>query len=166
MSASCDIVPSAFEALQSGFETVFICERESHRVSRRESIVHMSLKITCLLGLAFCVVSSAACGGGKSAAEPSSEASSGGDTAQYEGPIAATDVAHGKEVFDNFCGDCHPDGGEEDGPSLIAEPHTPARLRQQIREGSGKMRPFKEKRLSNADMELILAWLASVNAVK
>jgi mono/diheme cytochrome c family protein len=108
-----------------------------------------------------------ACGGSssKGAEEGGGEKSSGGE-AGYDGPITSTDAAHGKEVFDNFCGDCHPDGGEDVGPSLIATPHTPAKLRQQIREGGGKMRPFSEKRLSNEDMESVLAWLASVNAVK
>ena len=106
------------------------------------------------------------CGGG-GAAEPEGESSSGGEaSAAYEGPIASTDAAHGKEVFANFCDDCHPDGGSDVGPSLIEHPHSPARIRQQVREGSGKMRPFSEKRLSNEDMESLLAWLASVNAVK
>ena len=109
------------------------------------------------------LVAAVGCGGG--ASEPEGESSSGGESS-YEGPIASTDVAHGKEVFGTFCDDCHPDGGEDVGPSLIADPHSPAQLRKQIREGSGKMRPFSEKRLSNDDMEAILAWLASVNAVK
>ena len=105
------------------------------------------------------------CGGG--AASPEGEKSSGGEAAAaYEGPISSTDAAHGKEVFANFCDDCHPDGGADVGPSLIEHAHTPARIRQQIREGSGKMRPFSEKRLPNEDMEALLAWLASVNAVK
>jgi mono/diheme cytochrome c family protein len=108
-----------------------------------------------------------ACGGSSEGAEePEAEHTSGGDMALYEGPIKSTDVAHGKEAFDNFCGDCHPDGGEDVGPSLIADPHSPGRLRKQIREGSGKMRPFSEQRLSNDDMEAILAYLASINAVK
>jgi mono/diheme cytochrome c family protein len=108
----------------------------------------------------------AACGGGSKGGEEASGDSTSGGEAEYAGPIASTDAAHGKEVFDNFCGDCHPDGGEDVGPSLIATPHTPARLRKQIREGGGKMRPFAEARLSKDDMEAILAWLASVNAVK
>lgn len=115
--------------------------------------------------LATLALATVGCGGGSSAEEPGGEASSGGE-AEYAGPIASTDVAHGKEVFDNFCGDCHPDGGEDVGPSLIATPHTPAKIRQQIREGGGKMRPFPESRLSKDDMESVLAWLASVNAVK
>jgi len=104
------------------------------------------------------------CGGG--ASEPEAEGSSGSESSEYDGPVASTDVAHGQEVFASFCDDCHPDGGEDVGPSLIADPHTAAQVRKQIREGSGKMRPFSEKRLSNEDMETLLAWLASVNAVK
>ncbi|HET8933069.1 MAG TPA: cytochrome c [Polyangiales bacterium] len=107
----------------------------------------------------------AACGGGQSGEAANGEASSGGES-DYAGPIASTDVAHGKEVFDSLCGDCHPDGGSDVGPSLIESPHTPAQLRQQVREGSGKMRPFSEGRLSKDDLESVLAWLASVNAVK
>jgi len=105
-----------------------------------------------------------ACSGG--AEEPSGEGSSGGEDATYAGPIASTDVAHGKEVFAANCDDCHPDGEEDVGPSLTADPHTPADLRKQVREGSGKMRPFPEKRVSNEDLEALLAYLASINAVK
>ena len=115
----------------------------------------------------------AGCGssGGEATSEPAAEASAGGESGEatmgsYEGPIESTDAEHGKTLFDDYCGDCHPDAGEDVGPSLIATPHTPARIRQQIREGSGKMRPFAEKRLSDQDVETILAWLDSVKAVK
>jgi mono/diheme cytochrome c family protein len=124
---------------------------------------HLQFLIT-IVGLS--VANVAACGGGGGGGEEAAgEASSGGES-EYAGPIASTDVAHGKEVFDSFCGDCHPDGGSDVGPSLLEDPHSPAQLRQQIREGSGKMRPFNEARLKKDDLEAILAWLASVNAVK
>jgi mono/diheme cytochrome c family protein len=123
------------------------------------------VRIQSQLLMTILALSLAACGGGKSGQEASGEATSGGES-EYAGPIASTDAAHGKEVFDSFCGDCHPDGGSDVGPSLIESPHTPAQLRQQIREGSGKMRPFTEARLSKDDLESVLAWLASVNAVK
>ena len=107
------------------------------------------------------------CGGsGGGAEEPAGEETSGGDVSQYQGPITSTDVDRGKDLFDARCGDCHPNGEEDVGPSLVAEPHTPARIRQQIREGSGKMRPFSEARLSAEDVESILAFLASIHAVK
>ena len=108
------------------------------------------------------------CGGSSGgAAEPGGgESTAGGDVPQYQGPITATDADRGKELFDSRCGDCHPNGEEDVGPSLIATPHTPARIRQQIREGSGKMHPFSEARLNQADVESILAFLASIHAVK
>lgn len=110
-----------------------------------------------------------ACGGGSE--EPEGEETSGGEAeggegGAYEGPITSTDVAHGSDVFQTHCEDCHPGGEEDVGPSLIADPHTPARLRQQVREGSGKMRPFSEKRISNEDLEALLAYLQTINAVK
>jgi mono/diheme cytochrome c family protein len=124
------------------------------------------VRIQYAISLAILTLGSVACGGSsKGGEEASSEATSGGE-AEYAGAIASTDVAHGKETFDSFCGDCHPDGGGDVGPSLIAAPHTPAKLRKQIREGGGKMRPFSEQRLGKDDMEAVLAYLASLNAVK
>lgn len=108
-----------------------------------------------------------ACGGGsKGSSEPSAGESSSGGEAEYAGAIASTDAEHGKSLFGTFCDDCHPNGGADVGPSLIEKPHSPAALRKQIREGSGKMKPFSEKRLSKDDMEAVLAYLDSIKAVK
>ena len=123
----------------------------------------MRVKVTvfgCVIGLA-----AIGCGGGGSSSG-SSAASSGGEQSQYEGPITSTEVDRGKELFTSNCDDCHPGGESDVGPSLIANPHTPAQIRKQIREGSGRMKPFPEKRLSNEDVEAVLAFLASINAVK
>jgi mono/diheme cytochrome c family protein len=115
------------------------------------------------VGMMFGVVA-IACGGG--ASQPGSAASSGGELTQYEGPISSTEVDRGKELFSTYCDDCHPGGDADVGPSLIAKAHTPPQIRRQIREGSGKMKPFPEKRVTKDDMEAILAFLASINAVK
>jgi mono/diheme cytochrome c family protein len=119
-------------------------------------------KITCV-----CVIAGfmwIGCGGGPS--QGSSAASSGGELTQYEGPITSTEVDRGKELFTTHCDDCHPGGDSDVGPSLIAKPHTPPQIRKQIREGSGRMKPFSEKRLTKEDVEAVLAFLASINAVK
>jgi mono/diheme cytochrome c family protein len=108
-----------------------------------------------------------ACGGGAEEPMPGEE-SSGGEEAgdsSYEGPITSTEIDAGKAIFETHCEDCHPGGEEDVGPSLIADPHSPARLRQQIREGSGKMRPFSSKRISDGDLESLLAYLQSIGAV-
>ena len=57
-------------------------------------------------------------------------------------------MERGKELFSAHCDDCHPGGEEDVGPSLIGDPHTPPQIRKQVREGSGKMKPFPEKRLA------------------
>jgi cytochrome c5 len=113
--------------------------------------------------LAAALLGLTACASG--AAEPDAEGTVGEENAAYEGPIGSQDVAAGKEVFSTFCDDCHPDGEEDVGPSLIADPHSPPRLRQQIREGSGRMRPFDESKISPEDLEHLLAFLDSINAV-
>lgn len=119
------------------------------------SMVKWSLPIA-LLG-------AAACSGG--AEEPEAEGTAGQENQAYEGPIGSQDVAAGQELFSTFCDDCHPDGGEDVGPSLVADPHSPARLRQQIREGSGRMRGFDETKISPEELEQLLAYLDSINAV-
>ena len=122
-------------------------------------------KLERALGLILVMMALAACGGaGAGAEEPGGEETSGGDAA-YEGQITSTDVDAGKELFSTHCDDCHPDGEEDVGPSLIAAPHSPAQLRKQVREGSGKMRPFSEKRISAEELESLLAYLQSINAV-
>ncbi len=135
-----------------------------HKAYGREARAYTSRGASALLLIAVL----GACGGSRSGGseEIHADEAVGGEAMQYEGPIASTDAAHGKGVFDDLCGDCHPDAGEDVGPSLIEHPNSPARLRQQVREGSGKMRPFSAKRLSDGDLEAVLAWLASVNAVK
>jgi hypothetical protein len=126
--------------------------------------------------LAACLLLAFGCGGGggsggseEPGGEPETsggEGEEGGGGGDYQGPITSTEVDRGKEVFATYCDDCHPGGEEDVGPSLIADPHSPADLRRQVREGSGKMRPFPEKRINSEDLEALLAYLASINAVK
>lgn len=137
-------------------------------MNRAEVLVAKAvLTIGSQLGAGLLLVAAVGCGGSSAGAETvDGEGTSGGDSAQYEGPIASTDVERGTERFETFCGGCHPGGQEDVGPSLIADPHSAARLRQQIREGSAQMRPFPSSRLSDADMEAVLAYLATIGAVE
>ncbi len=90
----------------------------------------------------------------------------GGDTddreaaAQYAGPVASSDVARGLEVFNATCEACHADG-----PALQDIGWEPARVRQQIREGSGHMPSIGESRVSADDLEAVLAYLVTIGAV-
>ena len=134
----------------------------------REALAFSSFVRSGVIGLSLaCSASWLACGGGGASEPGAGESTSGSEaSAEYEGPIASTNAEGGKTVFATYCDDCHPDGDADVGPSLIADPHTAPRLRQQIREGSGKMKPFPEKRVSKDDLEALLAYLDSIGAVK
>lgn len=105
-----------------------------------------------------------ACGGNSQYAR--AQPSSGGDLALYERPIESTDAERGSRLFEDFCGECHPEGDSDEGPSLIAEPHTPGEIRKVVREGRRTMERYSEQRMSDADLESVLAWMASVGAVR
>lgn len=100
---------------------------------------------------------SVACGGGSSATDTTTAASA----ADYEGAIASSDVAHGQEVYEGVCNACHAGGA----PPLENIGWGVARMRQQIREGSGGMPAMPASRLSDDDMEAALAYMATIGAV-
>jgi len=98
-----------------------------------------------------------ACGGG---------GGDGGDdshdvAAQYAGPIGSSDTARGAEVYDSVCSACH-----SSGPALENIAWSAGRMRQQIREGSGRMPPISENRVSAEDLEAVLAHLVTIGAVE
>jgi mono/diheme cytochrome c family protein len=129
----------------------------------------------------------AACGGGTAAAETSTTtpaSSAGGEataadasatTAGGEGAVTPTTdgsgasaelIAAGGERFEAVCGLCHPGGEEDSGPSIRDIHWDAARMRAQIRNGSGRMRPIGPARLSDEDLEKVVAWLGTIGAVR
>lgn len=71
------------------------------------------------------------------------------------------DVTAGKAIFDTNCGACHPNGGQGVGPSLAGGM---GRLGQsavttQIRNGKGSMPPFPTSRISDSQLNDLLAYL-------
>ncbi|MCB9594481.1 MAG: cytochrome c [Sandaracinaceae bacterium] len=108
------------------------------------------LALACLSAIAL-----GACGGGGGDTEGGQEAST-----EYEGPIASSDVARGQEVYDQVCSGCH-----SNGPSLENIGWSAARVRRQIREGSGRMPPIRATRVSDDDLEAILAWMQTIGGV-
>lgn len=110
------------------------------------------------VALAF-VVPMAACGGG--AAEGAGEGTTVAD--QYQGPVQSDDIATGEQLFTDVCGTCHMGG---DGPDLTAETHGVATIRQTVREGDGDMPPLRPDRLSDEDLEAVLAYMVSIQAAE
>lgn len=114
------------------------------------------------IGLGLAVV---ACGGGGGGSTTSGDGTTttGGDTAasQYAGPIGSTDVAQGEARYNAVCASCHNNGA----PPVANIGWTTERLRQQIREGSPNMPAIRAARLSDADMEAVLAYMNTIGAV-
>lgn len=96
------------------------------------------------------------CGGGGGG-----EAEEADDVASYDGPIASTDVARGEQVYNDVCMACHAGGA----PALDNIGWDPARMRHQIREGSGRMPAIPLSRVSDDDMEAALAYMVTIGAV-
>jgi cytochrome c553 len=121
--------------------------------------------VLCVLAVSGLSLGLAGCGGGGGGASGGGGGgggSSGGES-RYAGPIASTDVALGRQRYDSRCGNaCHNSGG---GPPLANIGWTAERTRRQIREGSSGMAPIGVSRLSDEDMEAVLAYMVTIGAV-
>ena len=110
------------------------------------------------------VIAATGCGGGgaeASGGNGNGDGTSGGDVAeQYMGPVGSTDIAAGEAAYQAACAVCH-----DSGPNLENLGWGSGAMRQQIREGSGGMPPVPADRLSDEDMEHVLAYLTSIGGV-
>jgi mono/diheme cytochrome c family protein len=95
---------------------------------------------------------------------------SGGTTAyslaDFEYPLESTDVVTGQEVYAEFCEGCHPGAGEEgDGPKIAGKAISPAKMRLQVRSGGDDMPAFGLDKISDANLEALLAYTETFAAV-
>ena len=94
---------------------------------------------------------------------------SGGTTAysleDFDFPLVSTDVAGGAETFAEFCEGCHPGGEKGDGPKISGEGISPSQMRWRIRSGGDDMPAFGPDKISNADLESLLAYAETLGAV-
>ncbi len=106
-----------------------------------------------------------ACGGGSKT--PSSAATSGGEPTIVitDAEEWATLVDNGKVTYDTACGSCHPGGDADLGPALKNKPITVASMTKQIREGSGRMRPIGPDQLPEEQMQGLMVYMSTLNAV-
>ena len=80
-------------------------------------------------------------------------------------PIGSTDVAAGTEVYAEFCEGCHPGGEEGDGPKIAGEGASPSQVRWKVRSGGDDMPAFGPDKISDANMETLLAYALTIGAV-
>lgn len=120
------------------------------------------VKMVRVLGVGLGLAMAACGGGGGGTTTTTTTTTTGGDTsAQYAGPIGSTDVAQGEARYNAVCASCHNNGA----PAVANIGWTTAHLRQQVREGSANMPAIHAARLSDADLESVLAYLQTIGAV-
>jgi mono/diheme cytochrome c family protein len=83
----------------------------------------------------------------------------------FDYPLESTDLATGTEVFAEFCEGCHPGGEEGDGPKIAGEGASPAQMRWKVRSGGDDMPAFGPDKISNANLEALLAYAETLDAV-
>lgn len=79
----------------------------------------------------------------------------------YQGPVTSRDVQRGQEVFTYICAACH-DG------RVSPEDYdwTAAQMRRQVREGNRLMPPIPAHRVSDDDLEAVLAFLTQFGSLR
>lgn len=96
--------------------------------------------------------------------------SKGGTTAlnveDFDYPLASRDAAAGEQVYETFCEGCHPGGMKGDGPKIVGAMLSPAQMRWRVRSGGDDMPAFDESKISQTELDDLLAFTASFQAVK
>lgn len=121
------------------------------------------MKLNAKLVSALLLLALTACGGGDSGGGTTTTNTSGGEG--YEGAVTSTDTALGASTYEQHCNGCHPGGQAGFGPAVSGIGWTPAQMRQQIREGEGRMPGFSTTDIDAATLEALLAHLVSTGAV-
>lgn len=73
-------------------------------------------------------------------------------------------LARGRQAFERACGDCH-EANDPEGPNP-GKNWEEARMRTQVRQGGGRMRAIPVRRLSDADLDALIAFFRSTHAVR
>lgn len=102
------------------------------------------------------------------AAAPTATQSATPPTSAPSRPTTATPdaamIARGRAAHQRVCARCHEDG-DSDGPHRNGN-WAEARMRTQIRQGNSQMRPIPVSRLSDADLDALIAYYRSIRAVR
>ncbi len=76
-------------------------------------------------------------------------------------PVEVTSgfVDKGQKVFMMMCHECHPRGTAGVGPALNNKPLPGFLIKLQVRQGFGAMPAFSEEKISDSDLEALVAYL-------
>jgi mono/diheme cytochrome c family protein len=73
--------------------------------------------------------------------------------------LASAEEKEGQVLFMKFCHSCHPDGEAGLGPSIHAMPAPNFLQRTQVRAGMGEMPAFHDDKISDEQLDAIIAYL-------
>lgn len=83
----------------------------------------------------------------------------------FEYPLESTDLTTGNTVYAEYCEGCHPGGEEGDGPKITDLGASPAQMRWRVRSGGDDMPAFGPDKISDAQLEALLAYTETFGAV-
>ncbi|MBI2862721.1 MAG: cytochrome c [Chloroflexi bacterium] len=102
-------------------------------------------------------------------ASPTATSAPAGTPGGGGAPSGLGDAARGKTVYSTNCAACHGANAEGGvGPNLVASKVAVGQIKQQVRNGSANkvMPAFTASQISDADLDNLAAYLASIGAAK
>jgi mono/diheme cytochrome c family protein len=84
--------------------------------------------------------------------------------ARYRGPVRSRNIARGRNRYEVVCVPCHGDHSERQGPLLFRLHWYAPEIRHQVREGNSLMPAIPQHRLSDEDLEHLLAFFLTTGA--
>jgi mono/diheme cytochrome c family protein len=81
-------------------------------------------------------------------------------------PLDDPKLVAGQQIFMRNCYQCHPGGNAGLGPSLNDKGLPGFAIRTQVRNGFGAMPAFDDKRISDQDLENVVAYLKALRGRK
>jgi mono/diheme cytochrome c family protein len=73
--------------------------------------------------------------------------------------LASAEAEAGQRVFMTYCHQCHPGGAAGLGPALNNKPLPGFLIKYQVRHGLGAMPEFDERRISDEELDRLVAYL-------
>ena len=89
-----------------------------------------------------------------------------GEPAYASVPDSEPAIAQGRVVFNNFCHKCHPGGEAGLGPAFNDKPLPGFLMRFQVRHGLGVMPAFKERVISDDELDNLIAYIKTLRKAK
>jgi mono/diheme cytochrome c family protein len=80
---------------------------------------------------------------------------------RYGGRVVSGEVVRGEQRYRVICGPCHIDHNDRRAPMLDSVHLTPWEIRRQVREGDEAMTAIPMRRLSDEELEAVLAYFVT-----